>query len=53
MTRVKMPDFVDKSVTDVRKWATDNRMELDLKEAYSLKVESSNIIKQVVNPGKK
>lgn len=53
MTRVKMPNFVDKPITDVRKWATDNRMELDLKEAYSLKNESSSIIKQDAKHGKK
>lgn len=53
MTRVKMPDFVDKSVTDVRKWAAENRMELDLKEAYSLKNESSNVMKQDIPAGKK
>ena len=53
MTRVKMPDFVDKSITDVRKWATENRMEIDMKPAYSLKIESNDVMKQNVSPGKK
>ena len=53
MTRVKMPNFVDKSVTDVRKWASENRMELDLKQAYSLKNESSDVMKQEIPAGKK
>lgn len=52
MTHVKIPDFVDKSVTDVRKWATENRMELDLTDEYSLEKETSNVIKQGVSPGK-
>lgn len=53
MTRVKMPNFVDKQITEVRKWATENKMELDLKPAYSLKVESNDVIKQENTAGKK
>lgn len=52
MTRIKMPDFQDKSVTEARKWAAENRMELEIKEAYSLKSESSDVMKQGVAPGK-
>ena len=53
MTHVKMPDFAEKTIIDVKKWANENRMELDVKQAYSLKEEANVVMKQDVNPGKK
>ncbi len=52
MTHVKMPDFADKSIIDVKKWANDNRMELEVKQGYSLKEEANVVMKQDVNSGK-
>ncbi|HCM90166.1 MULTISPECIES: PASTA domain-containing protein [Vagococcus] len=52
MTHVKMPDFADKSIIDVKKWANENRMELELKQAFSLKEEANIVMKQDINSGK-
>lgn len=52
MTHVKMPNFNEKSIADARKWANENQMEIDIKPKYSLKVPTSDIIKQANTPGK-
>lgn len=52
MSHVKMPNFKEKSITDARKWANENRMELELKPAFSLKIPTNDIIKQANSAGK-
>lgn len=52
VTRVKMPNFDEKTIIDVKKWANQNRMEVDAKSAFSLKDPTNSIIKQGVSAGK-
>ncbi|MFY8330400.1 PASTA domain-containing protein [Vagococcus carniphilus] len=51
-THVKMPNFDGKTIVDVRKWANENRMEVDAKPSFSLKEATNNIMKQEVASGK-
>ncbi len=51
-TRVKMPNFNGKTIVDVRKWANENRMEVDAKPAFSLKEPTNDILKQQIATGK-
>lgn len=51
-THVKMPNFDGKTIVDARKWANENRMEVDAKPSYSLKEATNNIMKQEIPSGK-
>lgn len=51
VTRVKMPNFTDKSITDVRKWANETNMEAEYKTAFSLDKDSNDVIKQSIKSG--
>lgn len=52
-TRVDMPDFVKKQASEARQWAAANSMTLDIKQAYSVKGEVNDVLKQSVPAGKK
>lgn len=53
VTRVSVPNFENKSVVDVKKWATENRIDPVMKQEFSVKVDANNIISQSVAPKKK
>lgn len=53
VTRVKVPNFEEKSIVDVRKWATENRIDPIVKQEYSVKVDANNVISQSISPNKK
>ncbi|MGX6969390.1 PASTA domain-containing protein [Vagococcus bubulae] len=53
VTRVTVPDFKDKTIVDVKKWADDNRIKTEATQAYSNKVDANGIITQSVAPKKK
>lgn len=52
MSRVKMPEFTDKSVTEVRKWAAENRMKVTYDGVFSLEKASNDVVEQSIKPGK-
>lgn len=53
MTRVSVPDFSGKTVVEAKNWATENKMKPEIKQEYSLKIDSNGIISQSVTPNKK
>lgn len=46
MTHVKVPDFTGKEISDVRTWATANKVKIKLEQSYDLKKEANKIISQ-------
>lgn len=52
-TRVKVPDFSGKTVVDARNWASENKIQSEVEQEYSIKVDSNSIISQSVAPDKK
>ncbi len=52
-THISMPDFKGKQNSEAREWALENKMDLDVKQVYSLKYEPNQIIKQGETPRKK
>lgn len=53
MTHIKMPDFQNKSISDVSDWAEENGMKTETVKEYSLKQEVNKILNQSVKKGKK
>lgn len=53
VTHVTMPDLVNGSVSNARVWAEKNKMTLDIKQIYSLKYETNQVLKQEVPKGNK
>lgn len=51
-THVKMPDFNKKNVSEVREWAAEYKMKLDLKQEYDFDNEVNTVTKQSVKAGK-
>lgn len=52
ISRVKMPEFTDKSVTEVRKWAAENRMKVTYDGTFSIEKASNDVVEQSIKPGK-
>lgn len=53
MTHVEMPDFQGKSISDVQKWAAQNKLTVVTKPEYSLEKEANHVLKQAATKGKK
>ncbi|APB31328.1 hypothetical protein BHY08_05485 [Vagococcus teuberi] len=53
MTHVSVPDFSGKTVVEAKNWATENKMKPEIKQEYSLKIDSNGIISQSIAPNKK
>ncbi|SDZ48806.1 serine/threonine protein kinase [Evansella caseinilytica] len=51
MVHVEMEDFVDKPVSDARTWASENGVEIELKQEYSMEYDANQIISQSVPAG--
>lgn len=46
MTHVKVPDFSNKAISDVRTWASDNKVKVDIEQKHNLKTEVNHVISQ-------
>ncbi|MDR2832758.1 MAG: PASTA domain-containing protein [Streptococcaceae bacterium] len=49
---VKVPDFKGKEMTEVRTWAAENKIQLDLKQEYDFEAQINTVISQKIK-GKK
>ncbi|MGT2756891.1 PASTA domain-containing protein [Streptococcus ovuberis] len=52
MTRVTMPDFTGKPVTDARAWGVKHNVDFSLEQKFSLEQDVNQVISQAVKPGK-
>jgi len=50
---ISVPDFKDKSKTEVEKWAKDNEIDLTIEERASSKVQIDDVISQSIEAGEK
>lgn len=53
LSHVKVPEFEGKPISEVRTWAGENKVELAIKQEFSLKDDVNTVIKQAISPGKK
>lgn len=53
LVHVKVDHFVDKPVSDVRAWAKENDVEVELEQEYSMEHDANAVISQSVAEGKK
>lgn len=51
VSHVKMPNFADKPLSEARVWATENKMELENKQEFSLKKEANTVLSQSQKAG--
>ena len=52
-TNISVPDFKDKSKTEVEKWAKENEIELTIEERASSSVQRDDVISQSIEAGEK
>ncbi|MGT2736358.1 PASTA domain-containing protein [Streptococcus orisratti] len=52
-THVTLPNFVGKSITEVREWGNQHQVTIDLTQKYSTKYDANFIISQKTKAGKK
>ena len=53
LVHVKVENFVDKPVSEARAWASENDVEVELAQEYSMEYDANQIISQSVSPGEK
>ncbi|WP_440897771.1 PASTA domain-containing protein [Amphibacillus sp. Q70] len=53
LVHVKVEDFVDQPVSEARGWASENDIEIELEQEYSMEYEANQIISQSVPAGDK
>ncbi|UUI04559.1 PASTA domain-containing protein [Oceanobacillus jeddahense] len=53
LVHVKVENFVDQPVTDVRAWAEENNVEIELEQEYSMEHDTNHVISQSVPEGDK
>lgn len=53
MSHVKMPDFSNRKIEEVRSWASDNRLTIETTGGYDDKIEVNHVMKQPVKKQKK
>ena len=53
LSRMLMPDFTGKSITEVNKWAAKNKINVETKQSFSLEVEKNHVIEQSVKANQK
>lgn len=51
VSHVEMPNFADKPLSEARVWATENKMELENKQEFSLKKEANTVLSQSQKAG--
>lgn len=53
LVHVKVEDFVGNPVSDVRAWANENDVEIELEQEYSMEYDANSVMAQSVPEGKK
>ncbi len=53
VTHVKLPDFKGKTITEVREWTSENKIELKIEQDYSKTHDVNTIVSQDISAGKK
>ncbi|WP_368654220.1 PASTA domain-containing protein [Ornithinibacillus sp. 4-3] len=53
LVHVKLENFVDRPVSEVRAWATENDVEVELEQEYSMEHDANEVILQSVSEGDK
>lgn len=53
IVHAEMEDFIDRPVSDIRAWASENKVELDIQQEFSMEYAANRIISQSVEEGKK
>lgn len=48
---VKVPNFDEKSLSDVKAWGAENKINLNIQDEYDDNILENKVIKQAVNPG--
>ncbi|MGM0213690.1 PASTA domain-containing protein [Enterococcus sp. AZ109] len=51
ISHVKMPNFTDKELSEARVWATENKLQVETKQEYSLEKSANTVLKQSVKAG--
>lgn len=51
ISHVKMPNFADKPLSEARVWATENKIQVETKQEFSLKKEANTILSQSQKAG--
>ncbi len=51
MSHVRMPNFTDKELSEARVWATENKLQVETKQEYSLDKAANTVLKQSVKAG--
>ncbi|MGG5315284.1 PASTA domain-containing protein [Enterococcus sp. AZ072] len=51
VSHVKMPNFADKPLSEARVWATENKMQVNTKQEFSLKKEANTVLSQSQKAG--
>lgn len=52
LNHTEMPDFQNKTITDVRSWAAEHRIKVEMKQEYSKEKVANTVLKQPVPKGK-
>uniref|UniRef100_UPI00403FACC8 PASTA domain-containing protein n=1 Tax=Candidatus Enterococcus willemsii TaxID=1857215 RepID=UPI00403FACC8 len=53
LTHVKVPDFVNKDVSEVRSWGTEEGVAIEVEQKYDFDMDVNKVISQAVKPDKK
>ncbi|NLC34164.1 MAG: PASTA domain-containing protein, partial [Erysipelothrix sp.] len=53
MSTVKVPDFANKEISEVRNWSKENRVELELESAFSNEFDTNIVLTQETAVGKR
>lgn len=51
MNLVTLPNFIDRPISDVKGWAQENNIKLEVEENFSVETDENSIIKQAKKPG--